>query len=269
VIYRPPAAARPAAPTKPNLILLAIGISDYTDPPLKLHWAKEDARQVYESFRRQEGKIFSHVEARLLPEANGRASRAEIIAALNWFKGRGAAGDVRILFLSGHGTLDGHRNFYFLSQDQAAAADPEFDSIRWSVFLDSLTAGPVRSVLMVDACHAAAAARGPVQTRVDLTEVVKTLGSVYPGLVTFTASSGSELSEERDEWQHGAFTAALLEGLAGKADGMVGGQKDGQVDTLELGNWLSRRVSELTGDHQHAIFDSGGTPLFALSKTEP
>jgi WD40 repeat protein len=268
VIYRPPAAARPAAPAKPNLILLAIGISDYTDPPLKLRWAAEDARQVSEAFRRQEGKLFGHVEARLLPEGNKRASRAEIIAALGWFEEQGAAGDVRILFLSGHGTLDARRDFYFLSQDQAAATDPELDSIRWSRFLDSLTAGSVRAVLMVDACHAAAAAKGPARARVDLTEVVKRHSSVYPGLVTFTASSGSELSEERDDLRHGVFTAALLEGLAGKADGMVGGQKDGRVDTLELGNWLSRRVSELTGDHQHAVFD-GGTPPFDLSSVAP
>jgi hypothetical protein len=103
----------------------------------------------------------------------------------------------------------------------------------------------------------------------DLTEVVKTLNSVYPGLVTFTAFSGTELSEQRDAWRHGAFTKALLEGLAGKADGIVSGQKDGRIDTLELGTWLSRRVAELTGGkNQHANFDSGGVPPFPLFQVE-
>jgi hypothetical protein len=102
-----------------------------------------------------------------------------------------------------------------------------------------------------------------------LTEVIKTLNSVYPNLVTFTASSGAELSVERDEWRHGAFTQALLEGLAGKADGLGGGRKDGQIDTLELSNWLARQVAELTGDAQHANFDSGGAPPFPLFQVEP
>jgi len=269
VTYRPPAVAHEAVPAKPNLILLAIGISDYADPPLRLSWAAEDARQVYERFKRQEGKLFGHVEARLLPEGQVRASLPEILKALDWFEGRGATGDVRILFLSGHGALDRHNNFYFLSQDQTATGDLELGSIRWSRFLDNLTSGPVRPVLLVDACHSGAAAKGPARARIDLTEVVKTLNSVYPSLVTFTASSGAELSVERDEWRHGAFTQALLEGLAGKADGLAGGKKDGQIDTLELGNWLARRVSELTGDAQHANFDSGGSPPFPLFQAEP
>jgi WD40 repeat protein len=269
VTYQPSVGTHPATPAKPNLILLAIGISDYSDPPLRLSWAAEDARQIYERFKRQEGKIFGHVEAKLLPEGKTRASRSEILSALDWFEGQGTTGDVRVLFLSGHGTLDRHRNFYFLSQDQTATGDPELDGIRWSRFLDSLTNGPVHPVLLVDACHAAAAAKGPARARVDLTEVVKTLNSVYPNLVTFTASSGSELSVELDKWRHGAFTQALLEGLAGKADGLGGGRKDGQIDTLELSTWLARRVGELTGDQQHATFDSGGVPPFPLFQVEP
>jgi len=107
-----------------------------------------------------------------------------------------------------------------------------------------------------------------VRAKVDLTEVVKTLNGVYPNLVTFTASSGPELSIERDDWRHGAFTKALLEGLEGQADGIVNGRRDGRIDTLELSTWLSRRVAELTGDAQHANFDSGGTPPFPLFQSE-
>jgi uncharacterized caspase-like protein len=187
----------------------------------------------------------------------------EILEALDWLKKQGAQNDVRLLFLSGHGVVDDHHNFYFLSQEQGADQDPELGGIRWSRFLDSLTSGPIRPILMVDACHAGAASQRPPRTRVDLTEVVKTLNSVYPGLVAFTASSGTESSIERDEWRHGAFTQALLEGLTGSADG-VGGKKDGRIDTRELGNWVSQRVAELTGDQQHADFDSGGVPPFPL-----
>jgi uncharacterized caspase-like protein len=36
--------------------------------------------------------------------------------------------------------------------------------------------------------------------------------------VTFASSQGRETSEESAAWGHGAFTKALIEGLAGKAD---------------------------------------------------
>ena len=270
VIYQPPPGVQPAAPAKPNLILLAIGISGYQDPRLKLSWAAEDAQKVFELFERQEGKLFGKVEARLLSVGEGRATQAEILAALYWFEEQGAADDLRILFLSGHGALDGHRNFYFVPQEQAATADPGLAGIGWSRILDSLTAGAGHPLLLVDACHAAAASQGPARARADLTEVVKSYRSAYRDVVAFTASSAAELSYERDDWEggHGAFTAALLEGLAGQADGIIGGKKDGRVDTLELSAWLAVRVAELTGDTQHPTSDIGGLRLF-LAQVEP
>jgi WD40 repeat protein len=251
VRYRAPPGARPAQPAKANLILLAVGISNYTDPALKLNWADEDAQEVEQTFRRQEGRLFGHLEARVLTTARGRAGRAEILAALDWFQRQGAPGDVRLLFLSGHGAVDARGDFYFLSQDQTADGNPDGDGVRWSRLLDSLTAGNVRPVLMIDTCHAAAAARGPVATRFDLTRTIRQ--TYYPGLFSFFSSPGTAPSHELKDWRHGAFTQALLEGLSGKADR----NHDGQVDTYELGDWIRTRVPVLTRGEQHADFDSG------------
>jgi WD40 repeat protein len=265
VTYRPPPGAGSARRAKPNLILLAIGISKYTDPLLMLHWADADARRVSELFRQQEGKLFGHVEARLLAAGDDRAGQSAILEALHWLEAeKGEAGDLRILFLSGHGTLDEHRNFYFVSQDQAADKDPKLAGVDWSRFLDSLTTGPGRPILILDACHAGAVPNGSQRARADLTEVVKR--SADRNLVAFTASTAAELSFEREDWEggHGAFTAALLEGLAGKADV----DKDGRVDTSELSVWLSWRVAELTQARQHALSESGEAP-FPIFQVEP
>ncbi|HSS51995.1 MAG TPA: caspase family protein, partial [Thermoanaerobaculia bacterium] len=271
--YHPLPGASPNKLAKPNLILLAIGISNYADP-LRLKWADADARQVFESFKRQEGKLFGHVEARLLAAGEDRAGQSEISAALQWFEGlQGEQSDLRILFFSGHGTLAEDGNFYFVSQDQAADKDPKLAGIDWSRFLTSLAKGQGTQILMVDACHAAAAT-GPALARVDLTEVVKKQKIdhvAYRKIVAFTASTSTEPSLERDDWGggHGAFTAALLDGLAGKADGFIGGEKDGKVDTLELSAWLIKRVPKLTDSQQHPLFDSGGTTPFPLFQVEP
>ena len=80
-------------------------------------------------------------------------------------------------------------------------------------------------------------------------------------MVTFAASTDLEDSVERKEWGHGAFTKALLEGLAGAADR----NHDGVVEWPELGTWIGQRVLELTGGNQHATFSQPpGLPSFPL-----
>ena len=37
------------------------------------------------------------------------------------------------------------------------------------------------------------------------------------GIVVFTSSTGNELSQEKEEWNNGAFTKAVVEGLRGAA----------------------------------------------------
>jgi uncharacterized caspase-like protein len=108
-------------------------------------------------------------------------------------------------------------------------------------------------MLLVDTCRAAAlASSGKVKSTVNFDQILKEMQSDYRGLVTFAASTGKQVSREKPEWGHGAFTKAVLEGLEGKADGH-GGQKDGYIETKELGAWVIDRVKDLTGREQDAI----------------
>ena len=68
--------------------------------------------------------------------------------------------------------------------------------------------------------------------------------------IVLASSTGAELSMERDDWQQGAFTKALLEGLGGKADIMP---KDGVVTIDELNLYVKERVKELTAGAQHPV----------------
>ena len=75
------------------------------------------------------------------------------------------------------------------------------------------------------------------------------------------------MSLEKKEWNHGAFTKALIEGLSGKADG-IGERRDGVIYVHELGSWVIERVKELTRGEQHVIYaqppDLPSFPLFVL-----
>jgi uncharacterized caspase-like protein len=67
------------------------------------------------------------------------------------------------------------------------------------------------------------------------------------GVVVMSASTGSELSVESDEWGHGAFTKALLDGLKGPADF----NNDGVITLTELNLSITYTVKEITGGKQH------------------
>jgi hypothetical protein len=63
------------------------------------------------------------------------------------------------------------------------------------------------------------------------------------------SSQGREFSLEQPNFRggHGAFTAALLEGLEGKARS----SNSAAVSVLDLERYVSRRVPELTQGKQH------------------
>jgi hypothetical protein len=70
----------------------------------------------------------------------------------------------------------------------------------------------------------------------------------------FASSTGAEQSEQDPQLKHGAFTAALLEGLQGK-NGIHYGA-DGSLYMKDLDAYVSRRVPEITRGAQHPITDA-------------
>jgi uncharacterized caspase-like protein len=100
---------------------------------------------------------------------------------------------------------------------------------------------------------------------IDNTEAIRDLASEERGVVVMAASTGSELSQERSEWGHGAFTKAIIEGLeSGKADYTA----DGIIYIRELDQYVSERVKALTNGEQHPTTQKPSTinrfPVFQL-----
>jgi uncharacterized caspase-like protein len=175
----------------------------------------------------------------------------DLSAHLNILTIRGP-GDVRILFVSGHGDRGGARNEYYFCSYQHNPDEPILEKydVRWNIILDSLTAIPGKAVLMVDTCLAAAVsgdARAKGLRAVNFDNVLADLKGIS-GVVVFAASTGQESSFERPDWGHGAFTKAVLDALSG---GMSG--KDGIIRTSELDTWVKERVSMMTDNQQHAL----------------
>ena len=232
---------------RPKLIVLTIGVSLYENPRFKLGWAAKDALDVENALLSQKGNpLYSDVLHHHI--VNGEVTAKRILDELKWLNDQGGDDDIRVVFLSGHGGLDKFGNYYFYAVNHDPA-DPAYNDLRWQTLLERLTSRNRKAVLIVDTCHAGAVVDGPVadpQARGDVNfdAVLSEMKSKFRGLFTLAASMGTESSWEKKEWQHGAFTKALLEALS---DGAAAGKV---LSTDEITNHVKEGVKALKVD-QH------------------
>ncbi|HMV27164.1 MAG TPA: caspase family protein, partial [bacterium] len=71
------------------------------------------------------------------------------------------------------------------------------------------------------------------------------------GTIVFSSSLGGEYSYERDDFQNGLFTEALIAALGGAADANY----DAKVDTYELRRYLRKTVSSWSNGMQNPTVD--------------
>ena len=242
VFYRP----ETAESSQSNLYLLSIGISKYQRDGLELAYADDDAKAISRIFRSQRGHLYNKVQISELYDRE--ATQSNILYALGQLKMQARQQDVVALFIAAHGSNSGGR-YYLLPRD----GDPdnlERSGVNWSHFAEILGDLPARVLLFLDTCHSGqlgvnASAYAP---RVDNTEAIRQLSSDEYGVVIMAASTGREFSLEHPDWQHGAFTQALIEGLEqGRADY----SGDGTISLRELDLYLAERVDTLTFGQQH------------------
>ena len=105
------------------------------------------------------------------------------------------------------------------------------------------------TVVFLDCCHAGNVLGASHLKRIDIDGIVNDLARDESGAVVLTAASGNQLSLESDEWDNGAFTKALVEGMDGSA--MKG--PSGRITWLALALYASSRVDSLTQGAQTPV----------------
>jgi hypothetical protein len=238
---------RGAPERRPALYVLSVGVGRYESvdiPPLR--FAAKDAADLALTLQRQRDLLYREITVRVLTDAG--ASRAGILAGLQWLTASVAAEDTAVLFLAGHGTNDPDGLYYYLPSD--AQAD-RASLLSGTTLQEALRAIPSRVVLLLDTCHS-----GNVLGRKSFNRLLADLTNENR-IVVFAASTGDQVARESPAWRNGAFTKALVEGLRGVADYA----EDNQISMSELETWASVRVGQLTGGTQ--------TPTLAKPNAAP
>jgi TolB-like protein len=239
------------------LWVLAVGVSRFRDPGLNLRFADSDAEAIAAAFGRQRGgTLYRDVRTQVL--LNEQVTREAILSALEGLLQQVRVDDVVLLFLAGHGVQDTAIGSYYFLPWAANADSMRTHGLRMAdvdEMLRILRSNVRGVVIILDTCHA-----GALRVHSPRPVVGDELAAPMPagdGFFLFAASRPGEESKEDADLGHGAFTYALLEGLAGAADA----DGDGVLPASELFGYVARRVPALTNGEQHPYHKTEGTDL--------
>ncbi len=250
----------------PNLIFLGVGIKGYKNLHPGLRFADKDAHDVAKLLcRLNNSTVFKEVKARVL--SNEQVTRANLLRDIKWLNQNAVKeNDVRVVLFSGHGGIFGETipQYYFYLQNQVPDEDPAINSPEWDLILTRLLERGVNSghgpiLLFVDTCRAGAASPKDFMAK-----------HAANGLLFFGASGSDEKANENPDWENGAFTKAVIEGLGGKAEQtFVGEDPDGTIDFIELRKFIEKRLNQLNSSQNPRFGIPEGMKLFPIGIVSP
>jgi len=222
--------------------VLSVGVGKYDDAALTLKYPAKDAMDFANALKRQSSLLYREVVVKTLVDK--QATKDDILDGLDWIQQETTAKDIAMVFFAGHGVNDQNGIFYFLPSD-ADTQRLKRTCVPFTDIKNTVSSLAGKALFFVDTCHSGNV-MGARRGAADIAGMVNELARTENGVVVFASSTGSQYSQESDEWQNGAFTKALIEGIQGKAD--YSGVGKITVNMLDL--YLSERVKELTKGKQ-------------------
>jgi WD40 repeat protein len=263
----------------PDLYLVSIGVSEYTDTAMNLRYTVKDGRDMVNHFAGRTdlyGKI--HTDTLF----NQNVTRQNILKLKEKLRAS-RVDDKVIIFLSGHGLLSDSQDFYYATND-VDFNKPDKKGILYDDLEGILDGIPARSkLLLIDACHSGELDKeGDVeepsvksvsrdnmtgklltytfrgnknldgiglQNSFELMQELFTNLSRGSGAVVISAAAGNGYAFENHEWKNGAFTFTLLNGLKNDFQA-VDTNSDQEISVNEIKNYVITGVENLTSGSQ-------------------
>jgi WD40 repeat protein len=269
---------------RPNLYIGLIGVSEYKDTTKNLRYTVKDGQDFTNVFVHENGKKrigFPSRFGKVYVDSfyNEDATKEQIREWGEKLKKTNPE-DYVILYVSGHGLLDTSFSFFFATHD----VDFDHPNARGMSFdeLEDLIVGiPAQQKLfLMDACHSGEVIEDRIViddafefsdgSKGELTgykykgtitedadgetvnqeELKQELFSNYnsrSGATVISATSGSSVALEGNEWSNGVFTYTVINGLINR---LADTNDDGEVSVVELSRYVTKMVKEETNGMQ-------------------
>jgi WD40 repeat protein len=256
---------------KPDLYLISLAVSDYTDDFYNLRYTVNDGEGFIDIFCKNRD-MFENVYVDTF--FNKSCTRENVLAVKEKLLNSNVE-DYVYIHIAGHGLLDDNLDFYFATSDinfnYPAGRGLKYDEIEG--LLDGI---PARNkLLLMDACHSGEVDKGEFVVEVasenDATRGVTLFGntddkpktglqnsfelmkllfadlSKGTGAVVISAASGGGYALESEDMENGIFTYSLINGLKKKSADADGNK---QISVSELRNHIFEEVSRLSNGKQ-------------------
>jgi uncharacterized caspase-like protein len=221
-----------------------------------LDYAAKDAKDFTTAFRKQKGLLYEDVVDSVLTDKN--ATKDNILRGLQWIQDITGKKDVAIIFFSGHGYSD--IKTYYMLPVNANISEMRATCLNFAEIKQTQASIEGKVIVFIDACHSGNLMSMGINGLVNIMTSTDDGGA---GVITFTSSIGKEESMEHADWQNGAFTKALIEGL----NDPKSGDEENNITYKDLDLFISRYIPKLTGGKQHpTMVPTPNTPNFPIAK---
>jgi uncharacterized caspase-like protein len=238
-----------------NVYAVIVGVSDYVDKKMNLKYADDDANLFYNFLKSPYGGAVPDQNITLL--LNEKATRANIIKAVNSQFKNAFEEDVVIVYIASHGMPSSLGDeLYFLGSDTDRENLEGTGVSQYDIQKALNNCKSQKKIWVSDACHSGTVGTSGVMMRSEeeraasnmVNRLLSNVASYDKNLILLTASSAGETSQEASQWGggHGVFTHYLVDGLQGAADE----NKNGLVDIRELYEYVRMKYPNDTNKKQ-------------------
>ncbi len=271
----------PAIIKKPDLYLVSIGVSQFSESDYNLTYAKKDASDLCQMM---EDKKDNFAEVHEIKLFDTEATKEKILRTKKMLL-ESSVDDIVIIFMASHGLLDDNLDYYLATHD-IQFSNPSGRGLAFEDLESLVDSIPARKkIMLIDACHSGeidkdeelfiassdnaenvnyrsiGTERGFKTIKsMDYKSSFELMKSLFvdlrrgTGTVIISSAGGGEFAYEGAKWNNGVFTYSVLVGLTtGKADL----NNNGNIQVSELRDYVFDNVNKLTNGKQNPTTRKG------------